>query len=170
MELGLPAFAVRRLLRRRDLVKVQQGVYVDHTGPLTWLQRAWAGVLALWPSALSHDSALRAGDGPGRRGDDVLHIAIDRDRSPAAPPGVRLHRLAHLDERVQWHLSPPRVRIEEAVLDVAASALDEMAAIAAVADAVQARRTTPGSSARHAGGACPDRSQAAAAECAARRE
>ena len=44
---------------------VHPGVYVNHTGELTWLQRAWAAVLFAWPAALSHDSALRAADGPG---------------------------------------------------------------------------------------------------------
>lgn len=141
-ELGVPPTVVRRMLRRRELVVVHAGVYVDHTGPLTWLQRAWAAVLAVWPAALSHDSALRAGDGPGRRVDDLLHVAIERNRSPAAPAGVRLHRLAHLEERVHWNLGPPRVRIEEAVLDVAASSDDELSLIATLADAVQARRTT----------------------------
>jgi hypothetical protein len=30
------------------------------------------------------------------------------------------HRLAVLDRQAQWNLSPPRLRIEEAVLDIAA--------------------------------------------------
>jgi hypothetical protein len=117
---------------------------VTHTGPLTWLQRAWIAVLALHPAALAHRSAIRAADGPGRAGsdDEVIHVAVDRDRSPAAPAGVRLHRLADLDEKVQWNASPPRVRIEHAVVDVAAQASDEITAIATLADAVQSRRTT----------------------------
>ena len=56
---GLSEGDIRRLLRRRDWVKVHPGVYVNHTGELTWLQRAWAGVLFAWPAALSHESALR---------------------------------------------------------------------------------------------------------------
>jgi hypothetical protein len=43
---------------------------------------------------------------------------------------------------VRWSQSPPRVRIEEAVIDVAAEAADDFAAIAVLADAVQSRRTT----------------------------
>jgi hypothetical protein len=53
-----------------------------------------------------------------------------------------VHRLADLGERVQWNLAPPRLRIEEAVLDVAAEAPDDFAAVAVIADAVQSRRTT----------------------------
>jgi hypothetical protein len=46
---GLKAGTVRRLLRRRELTLVHPGVYVDHTGQLTWLERARAAVLALEP-------------------------------------------------------------------------------------------------------------------------
>jgi hypothetical protein len=100
-------------------------------------------VLALWPAALCHRPALRAADGPGRRDvEGPLHVAIDRDRSPQPPPGVRLHRLAGLDAKVQWNLGPPRIRMEEAVIDVAAEAGDDFAAVAVLADAVQSRRTT----------------------------
>jgi len=140
---GVTVGEIRRRLRRRELVVVVPGVYVGHTGELTWVQRAWVAVLAVGPAALCHRSALRAEDGPGRReGAGVIHVAVDRDRSPAAPPGVRLHRMADLDARVAWHLSPPRVRIEHAVLDVAAEAPRELDAIAVLADAVQSRRTT----------------------------
>ena len=48
---GLSEGDVRRLLRRREWVKVHPGVYVNHTGELTWLQRAWAAVLFAWPAA-----------------------------------------------------------------------------------------------------------------------
>lgn len=142
LELPLTAADVRRLLRRRELVAVSAGVYVNHTGELTWIQRAWAAVLAVWPAALCHQSALRAADGPGRTTvGGPIHVAVDRRRSPAAPVGVRLHQLSHLDDRVQWNLAPPRVRIENAVLQLAAECRDEVEAVALLADAVQARRT-----------------------------
>src|ERR1700712_431846 len=56
---GLSENDVRRLLRRRSWVCVHPGVYVNHTGELTWLQRAWAAVLFAWPAALCDESALR---------------------------------------------------------------------------------------------------------------
>jgi hypothetical protein len=55
---------------------------------------------------------------------------------------VRLHLLADLDSKVLWHLCPPRVRFEEAAIDVASEARDDFAAVAVLADAVQSRRTT----------------------------
>ena len=123
---------------------MHRGVYVDHTGPLTWRQRAWAACLAAWPAALSHESALRAGDGPGRRGPDgeVIHVAVRPGRRALGLDGVRVHDLASFETSVQWNASPPRVRIERVILDLAGSARDDLDAIAIVADAVGSRRTT----------------------------
>jgi hypothetical protein len=139
---GLTENDLRRLLRRRELIVVHPGVYVNHTGELTWLQRAWAAVLFASPAALSHESALRAVEGPGKREEDVVHVAVARDRRIGAPDGVVIHRMTHLDERTMWHRSPPRVRYEEAALDVAIATRDEMAALDVLASAVQSRRTT----------------------------
>lgn len=144
LEVGLNSNDVRRLVRRRDLVTLHPGVYVNHTGEPTWLQQAWAAVLRHAPAALSHESALRAYDGPGRiLTPGPLHVAVDRQRGLEAVPGVVMHRMTSLDDRVLWNASPPRVRIEEALVDLAAGARDDFAAISVLADAVQARRTTP---------------------------
>ncbi len=48
-----------------------------------------------------------------------------------------------LEAVAQMHLSPPRVRIEHAVLTVASRAATEDAVVAVIADACQSRRTTP---------------------------
>ena len=123
---------------------VHPGVFIDHTGPLSWHERAWAAVLFSWPAALCHESAIRAAEGPGRRGrdDDQIHVAVARSRHLVAPPGVRLHRNSGLLEQVRWNLGPPRVRYEDAVLDAAAEAKSDLASIAILADACGARRTT----------------------------
>jgi hypothetical protein len=139
---GLSEVDVRRLLRRREWVVVHPGVYVNHTGELTWLQRAWAAVLFAWPAALSHDSALRAADGPGKHTEEVIHVAVGRDRRIAAPPRVCIHRMTHLHDRTQWNLGPPRVRYEDAALDVGLASATDLAALGVVASAVQSRRTT----------------------------
>ena len=136
-------YDIQRLVRRRDLVRVYDGVFVDHTGELTWLQRAWVGVQLVWPAALAHDSAIRAADRPGRTGrdDSVIHVAVDRDRHARLPTGYLMHRITGLHDRVMWNTSPPRVRIEEALIDVAVRKPDDFGAIAVLADAIQARRT-----------------------------
>src|SRR5688500_4325401 len=87
LERGLAAHDIRRLLRRREWAKVHHGVYVEHTGPLTWTQRAWAAVLACEPAVLAGRSALRAAQGPGKRGvdDEVIYVAVHGHRTVKAP-------------------------------------------------------------------------------------
>jgi len=141
---GLAPHDIARRLRRREWATVHDGVFVNHTGELTWRQRAWAAVLFAWPAALSHDSALRAVDGPGKRGrdDQVVHVAISGERRVRPPEGVHVHRQSHFAKRVQWNKHPPRIRFEHAVLDAAADAATDRAAIGVLADAVNSRRTT----------------------------
>ena len=135
---------IARMVRRREWAPVHEGVFMDHTGEPSWLQRAWAAVLFSWPAALSHDSAMRATEGPGRRDRDesVIHVTVDRGRHLVAPEGVRLHRVSGFGVRTWWNLGPPRIRYEHAVLDVAADAVSDLDAIGVLADACGARRTT----------------------------
>lgn len=135
---------LRRMVRRRELQRVHPGVFVDHTGPLSWDQRAWAAVLACAPAALAGQSALRA-HGLVRHGGgdhDAIEVVVAPDRRVLAPPGVQLTRSTFFDTQVQLHLSPPRQRLETAVIRVAAGAVALDSAVAVAADAVQAGRTT----------------------------
>jgi len=131
-------------VRRRELVPVHAGVYLDHTGRPTFLQRAWAATLLHDHAALASVSALRAVEGPGsQRAEAPIHLAVDRDRHQRRTgSGIVLHRVAHLEERVLWHVGPPRMRYDEAALDVAAGADSDFAALAELSRAVQSRRTT----------------------------
>ncbi len=134
---------VERLVRRRVWARVHAGVYVAHTGPLSGCQAEWAAVLRCWPAALAGASALRAhglrhvGDG-----DHAVEVAVDGSRRLDPVRGVRLTRVTPFDEVAQLHLSPPRLRLEHAALTVASRAASEDAAVAVLADACQARRTT----------------------------
>ncbi|MDT0183508.1 hypothetical protein Q9S36_25290 [Microbacterium sp. ARD31] len=151
---GLQPHDVRRLVRRRDLAPLLPGVYVSHTGEPTWLQRAWGAVLACASpygmggadlgAALAGASAMRAADGPGRPGGDAgpIEVVVPRSRRVVAPSGVTVVRSRLAPDHVQWHLGPPRLRYEEAALDVAVRATGEIAAIDAIARAVQGRHTT----------------------------
>lgn len=145
LALGLTATEVKRRLRRREWVTVHPGVYVDHTGPLSWRQRAWAAVLACWPAALDGASALRAHEGPGRRGTDdegPIRVLVDHRRTVRPPAGVVVRRSRRFREAAQANLSPPRLRYEDTVIDIADRADDVRAMVAALADACGGRRTT----------------------------
>lgn len=142
-----PTFVARRL-RRREWVPVHPGVYVNHTGPLLWRQRAWAAVLACWPAALDGWSALRAHEGPGRRrpdlgtGPPVIEVVVRHGRQVRPLAGVRVRASRRFDEAVQLHLSPPRLRYDGAIIDLTDRAPRDLDAIAILADACGGRRTT----------------------------
>jgi very-short-patch-repair endonuclease len=163
LDVGLDDDFLRSAVRRKDLRRVHEGVYVEHTGPLTWSQRAWAAVLCYWPAALSHESVLVAhelgsrGEGSGerrspRQGTDLtgpagaslepIHVSIDHHRTVTEQPGTRVHRKRDLGRFVQPAREPAQVRLEHAVLDVAAEAKSDEEAIAALCDACRSRRTT----------------------------
>jgi hypothetical protein len=136
IEHGGTPLDLRRWLRADRLVEVHKGVYVNHTGPLTWSSRAWAAVQRYWPAALGHDSAVRLAG-------DVIHVVIsDARRVPIAERRVEVHRLQDFDERVRLDRSPPCQRYEDAVLG-ACSALSRPAALELVSEACRSRRTTP---------------------------
>ena len=142
-EVGVSDNDLRRLVRGRHLVRLHPGVYIDHTGEPTWHQQAWGAVLLYWPAALAGRSALRAAEGPGSsRATTPLHVVVARERTLARRPGIQVVRTAHLEQRVQWNLGPPRLRYDEAVVDVASDAASDFAALDELSKAVQGRRTT----------------------------
>ena len=170
VELGYGDAFIERMVRRKEWARVHRGVYVDHTGPLDWWQRAWAAVLFYWPAALCADSALRGfglaaagrraadftgtlgppsrpspGGGPlsVARGDVQIHVAVDQSRRVRRIEGVRVHRLVRFEAAVHPSRRPPTLRLEHSVVEVASAAQEEADAIAVIADACQSRRTTP---------------------------
>ncbi len=142
---GWTSADVQRELRRRSLVRMLPGVFVNHTGQPTWLQRAWAGVLYYSPAVLSGESALRVENGPGWASvtDSTIRVGVDHQRRVKPMPGYVVDRFVELESRARWNTSPPRMRLEEAVLDVAARATGDLAALEVLAAACRWRRTTP---------------------------
>lgn len=137
--LGVTDNDIARMVRRRELVIARPGVYVSHNGPLSLTERQWVAIHAAWPAALCHESAL-----PGRPPNEI-HIAISDSRKVDPVPGVVSHRMAGIDRRIDWRSSPPRQRIEHAVIDVMAKRIssgDVTAAYAALTEACF-RRTSP---------------------------
>jgi hypothetical protein len=141
LEAGGDDLLIARQLRRRHWARVHPGVYVDHTGPLTWHQRAWAALLYAAPAALAGRSALKAHGLRGHETSDI-HVVVTQCRKVRTRPGVRIERLTDFDRAVQDNLSPPRVRVEHALVRVASTASDDDAAVGTLSDGCQSRRTT----------------------------
>lgn len=139
---GLGDHDVRRLVRRRDLSPVHRGVLVTHTGPPSWRQRAWAAVLYAHPAALWGPSALAVERGRSDLPRGPLHVGVAELRRVDPAEGVVIHRVSRLAEFARLEASPPRMKVEHAVLDTARTADGEFDRIAVVTDALQSRLVT----------------------------
>ncbi len=137
LERGLTRADLDREMRHRALTCVHPGVYVTHTGPLTWSQRAWAAVLYAGRAALVLDSATECPD-PRL----PIQVAIDLGRRVRPQPGLRIHRIVDLAAKVRWSLSPPRVRPEHNVLLMVSRARTELEVVRLLTDVVAGRQTT----------------------------
>ncbi len=145
-ELGGTDDDIERLVRRRLWATVHRGVYVDHTGPLTWDQRAWAAVLYHAPAVLDGRSAMRAHRMrvvPAIAPDsEPIEVAVAQGRRVAPAAGIRVRRVRDLETVSRTTGRPPRLDLEHAVLRAAAAASREDTSVAILADACQDGRTT----------------------------
>ena len=134
---------IRRRLNRREWARVHPGVLIDHTGPPTWNQLAWAAVLYYAPAALEGPSALHAAKVRGYepRAGAPIHVCVDRSRTIRRRVGVAVYQVARFESLCQMGLSPPRQSVEHALLSVASRKRRLDASVATLADAVQAGRT-----------------------------
>jgi hypothetical protein len=135
---------IERMVRRRIWTPVHPGVYVDHTGAPDDRQRRMAAVLYAWPAALAGESALIA---HGMRGLSAatVSVAIDHRRRVRPTSGLQVTRVVDMDTVTQWQRTPPRLRLEIAVLQVASQRWTESGearAVAVIADACQQHLTT----------------------------
>ena len=131
---------IRRAIRRREMQLVHRGVYVTHTGPLTWRQRAWSAVLYAEPAALCGPSVLE----PTRidDADAPIHVAIDHTRRLDPPPGVVIHRVVGLSRQIFAGDRPPRLKLEDNALFQARYATSEMDVIGLLTDTIGRRGVT----------------------------
>jgi hypothetical protein len=135
---------IRRRLARREWSRIHPGVFVNHNGPPTWNQLAWAAVLFYWPAALEGPSALHAFNVRGHQPRDhaPIHVCVDRTRTVRRRLGIVVYQLARAESLCKMDLSPPRQTVEHALLSVAARKKRLDASVATLADAVQCGRTT----------------------------
>lgn len=140
---GTPAF-IERQPRRREWVRVHPGVFLDHTGPPSRSQREWAALVRHPGSVLAGRSSLRA-DGIGAEASrrDAVELAVPHGRHLPRMPGLEVVQLRDFDGVARLDATPPRLRVEAALLMVASACGSEDAAVAVLADAVRTGATTP---------------------------
>lgn len=140
--LGVTPADLERSKRRRELVPVWPGVFVTHTGPLTFDQRIWAALLVTGPSAVAGTTALRLHQRQllAPYGEPI-ELVIPDTRRVAKRDGIRVRHRHDFGDAV-INLSPPRLRYEYAVVDAASQVSGVAEAMNVLSTAIGSRRTT----------------------------
>ena len=119
-----------------------RGVYAVSTGGLSPQARVWAALLSCGAGAVAAGLTAAWLHGLVDQLPDVLEIAVPPHRDVVGGPGIVVRRDRHLYRRRHPAQSPPRLRIEEVVLDLAdgAARVDDL--VGWITRACQRRLTT----------------------------
>ena len=140
---GLPSVMIDWLLRTQRWTPLRRGVYSVHTGQQAREAVLWAAVLRAGAGAvLSHQTAAELHKLIDQES-ALIHVSVPQGRHITPMPGVIVHRSTRLAISAQPNLLPPRTRIEDTVLDLAAQAATFDAAFNVTCAACQRRLTTP---------------------------
>ncbi len=147
MELGLSRMQAKAYINNGRWQRMLPGVYATFTGPVGTFRRVWAAILYAGPgAAASHGTALwlwKVIDDPPT----VIDVIVPELRKVLRQRGLRVHRRRALNQGLADLLihhpseQPPRLRVEEAMLDHCDSAT-ALAAVDLVLRATQRRCTT----------------------------
>jgi hypothetical protein len=139
--LGVTRNDIERMLRRRAMQRLSEGIFCGQLGTPSPLQRLWWAHLHYDGSAVADLSALElARDASGSRLTLPVHVAVTAGRGSSQLPGVALHRVSRIDDFVV-RAGLPRMRPEHAALRLASREHGANAVVAALADAVNWRVT-----------------------------
>ena len=141
---GITSDAALRRLRAGAWQMPYRGAFVTHAGPIEPDTNTWAALLAVGaPCVASHETAVWLGAPERLRAPAKVHVGVLDGRRVNPLEGVVVHHLADLcGERVLWNAAPPRIRAEQATLDVVHLCRTDDAIVAAIAASVTARVTT----------------------------
>ena len=141
---GLTRTMIRFRLEQGVWQRLQTGVYAVYTGPPARLTILWGAVLRVGPGAvLSHYTAAEL-SGLTDRPSALIHVAVPADRYVERIPGIAVRRSGRARVAVHPVLAPPRTRLEETVLDLAATASTLDDACGWITRALGRRLTTQG--------------------------
>jgi hypothetical protein len=117
MALGLSRSQARQKVVNGRWQLLLPGVYCTFTGPVDAMATIWAAVLYAGPgAAASHGTALWLAGAVDER-PVVVDISIPATRRVRRQVGVRLHRTSAAFVSLHPVASPPRSRVEVALLD-----------------------------------------------------
>lgn len=145
LDLKLTSSQARTNVTNGRWQRVHPGVYATFTGSLEPLHRVWAALLYAGPDAVACCATSLWLDGVINQAPGSVHVSIPESRRVEPRPGVVPHRRRALDRPatpVHPAASPPRIRIEESLLDEWARR-SETDAIGLILRATQRRLTTP---------------------------
>ncbi|HLQ56643.1 MAG TPA: hypothetical protein VK162_20525 [Streptosporangiaceae bacterium] len=144
ISIGLTDSAITARLRRGQWQRLHLGVYATFSGDPGRPALLWAAVLRAGPTAaLSHQTAAEL-HGLMNESAQQIHVMVPSGSRVAPIDGVSLHYSRRADEARHPVLLPPRTRVEEAVLDLAAAAGSLDSALGWTLRACASRCTTPG--------------------------
>ena len=140
--LGYTASAVRAQLDAGRWQQVHPRVFALHTGPLTWITRAWAALAYAGPGAvLSHGSAAYA-RGWTKEPGGPIHVTVPYNRVVRPQPGIRTHRSRSYLHIVARDSVLPCTTAARTVADVLRSCETEQEATAFVLECIRTRRVS----------------------------
>ena len=146
-EFGLAGEEMRNRVRFADWQRIQRGVYTTFSGKVTREAQLWAALLRAGPEAvLSHQTAAEL-YGLLKQPSPMIHLTVPATTNPARKgriPGVVVHRSRILEVTRHPVLSPPRTRIEHAVLDLIEEMADPADRYDLICRAIGSRLTTAG--------------------------
>ena len=130
-------------LRRGQWQRLHAGVYATFTGQPDREAMVWAALRRSGADAvLSHQTAAEFSELTSMPS-SLIHVTVPRDHHVRPIAGVVVHRSNRVEQARHPTLTPPRTRIEETTLDLAACSRDLDDALAWLARACGARLTTP---------------------------
>lgn len=139
---GLSSKAIRARLDGGRWQRLQTGVYATFSGEPPRPALLWAAVLRAGPEAvLSHQTAAELHgllDVPA----PLIHVTVPSGSRVVRPGGAMIHYSCQLAQSRHPALSPPRTRVQDTVLDLAAEARTLDQAVSLILSAVASRRTT----------------------------
>jgi very-short-patch-repair endonuclease len=123
LSFGLSPDAIDRLVQSERWQRLHRGVYFVSGGRPDRQSLQWAAVLRAGSgAALCHETAAEL-FGFTDQPPPLIHVAIPKERRISPISGVVIHRSSRLADTTHPSLMPPRIRLEETVLDLAGEAV-----------------------------------------------